>query len=134
MGEIQGLSDWIAADTERFEKRKKMFVFTSVFYRPTNEQVTEGFRYFVCGIDEVLAVFDAGDIAALTKLPYALDEDGDRDTSSVLVDLAYTPSVSLAAIQPVQYIDYNPTPMRPPLVLEGEKAQALKAVMLELGE
>jgi hypothetical protein len=134
MTDIQSISDWIANDSTRFEKRKKMLVFSSVFYRPTNEKLTEGFRYYACGIEELLAVFDAGDIEELTKLPYALDEDGDRDTSGVLVDLAYTPSVSIAAIQPVQYIDHNPTPMRPPLVLEGERAQAVKAAVLELGE
>ena len=134
MNAIQSLSEWIASDPTRFEKRRKMLVLSSTHYRPTGEQVTEGFRYYAWSIEDLLRVFDAGDMSALTKLPYALDEDGDRDTSGVLVDLAYTASVSLAAIQPVAYVDHAPTPQRPPLVLEGPQAQALKAVVLELGE
>lgn len=134
MNDIQPLSDWLESDTQRFQKKKRMFVFTDLIHRGTGEKVEEGFRYFACDIGAVLGLFDAGDIVGLSRLEYALDEDGDRDTSSVRVDLAYTPGFGFAAIQPVQYIEHAPTPLRPAMVLEGDEARRFKDALLALGE
>lgn len=116
------------------EKRRKMLILSELIYKPTGEKITEAFRYFACDIDPVAAAACAGDLAALTELPYALDEDGDRDTSAVLVDLAYTPSGSFVAVQPVEYRDYSPTPVAAPVVLEGDPAKALIASAKALGD
>ncbi|WP_258182686.1 hypothetical protein [Enhygromyxa salina] len=116
------------------EKRRKMLIFSELIYKPTGEKITEAFRYFACDIDPVEAAATAGDLEALTRLPYALDEDGDRDTSSVLVDLAYTPSGSFVAVQPVQYQDYGPVPVAPTVILEGASAKALIASAKALGD
>jgi hypothetical protein len=116
------LEDFLAAHPS-FEKRKKLLVMSDLFYKPTSEKVTEGFRYFACDVDDLMEAFGRGDFAAMAKLPFALDEDGEIDTSSVRLDLAYTPSGSVVAVQPVEFQDYNPTPVAPVLLLEGDAAK-----------
>lgn len=116
------------------EKRRKLLVFSEKIYKPTGEKVTEGFRYYSCDIGPVAQAATSGDFAALASLPFALDEDGDRDTSAVLVDLAWTPSGSLVIVQPVEYQDYSPTPVAAPLMLEGAAGQAVLAHVRTLGE
>ncbi len=116
------------------QKRRKLLVFSETIYTPTSEKITSAFRYFACDIAQVVAAVEAGDFVALTKLPYSLDDDGDRDTSSVLIDLAYTPSGSFVAVQAVEYQNYNPTPVTATSVLEGAAGQSVIAQVTELGD
>ena len=87
------LTDWLKAQTDTFETKKRMLVFTDLIHKPTGEKVVEGFRYFHAGIDELVAAFDADDVAAIRDLEYAIDEDGDVDTSAVCLLVAYTPTI-----------------------------------------
>jgi hypothetical protein len=48
-------------------------------------------------VDAVVDAFQRGDFAALKKLPFSLDEDGDPDTSSVRLEVAYTASGDVLA-------------------------------------
>lgn len=116
------------------QKRRKLLVFSELVYTPSGEKITEGFRYFACDIGPVAAAASAGDFETLASLAFALDEDGDRDTSSVLINLAYTPSGSFVAVQPVEYQNYNPTPVAPTFVLEGSAAQRMIAHVKALGD
>ena len=116
------------------QKRRKLLVFSELIYVPTGEKITEGFRYFACDSGPVAAAAGAADFETLTKLPFALDEDGDRDTSGVVIDLAYTPSGSFVAVQPVEYQNYNPTPVAAALVLEGPAGQRVIAHVKSLGD
>ena len=75
MSDIPDLIDWLKAQPDTFETKKKL-LFTSVIHKPTGEKVIEGYRYFATDTDAVIAAFETGDIAALQALPYALDEDG----------------------------------------------------------
>ncbi|MCA9639197.1 MAG: hypothetical protein KC492_00850 [Myxococcales bacterium] len=52
----------------------------------------------------------------------------------MVIDLAWTPSCSFVAAQPVEYRDHAPTPVAAPVVFEGPAAQALKDHVLALGE
>lgn len=117
MSEIVDLNDWLKAQPD-IEVKKKL-LFTSLIYTPTGEKVITGFRYFTNSIEEVVAAFETGDVAALTALDYALDEDGDPDTTSVLVSLAYTKSGAFMAAQPEEYQEYVPTNVREPKFLNG---------------
>ncbi len=115
-------------------KKRRMLVFTDLVFTPTGEVITDGFRYFTCGIDAVAPLAKAGDLEALSKLPFALDDEGDRDTSSVLINIAYTPSGSFVAVQPVEYQNSSPVPVAPTLVLEGPAGQRLIAFAKALGD
>jgi hypothetical protein len=117
-----------------FEQKKKLFVLSELVYKPTSEKVVEGFRYFACEMDAVLLAFQHGDFAALQKLPFSLDDDGDPDTSSVRLDVAYTASGSVVAAQPVEFQEYNPTPVAQVLLLEGETAQRAHAFVTALDQ
>lgn len=103
-------------------------------FKPTGEKVEEGFRYFTCSADELMQAFSARDIASIAKLPFALDEDGEPDTSAVCLDIAYTPSGAFVAAQPTEYRDHVPTRIAPVIFLEGAEAQALKDVMPSLDQ
>lgn len=127
------LSEYLASHPS-IGKRKKMFIFSETIYKSTGEKVTEGFRYFACGIADVAVAATSGNFEALTKLPFALDEDGDRDTSGVLIDLAYTPSGSFVAVQPVEYQNSAPCPVAAPFVLEGAAGQSVIAWVKQLGD
>jgi hypothetical protein len=120
------LTDWLKAQTDTFETKKRMLVFTDLIHKPTGEKVVEGFRYFHTGIDELVAAFDADDIAAIRDLEYAIDDDGDVDTSGVCLLVAYTPSGAFLAAQPQEYRDYVPTLVREPKYLTvGSDAREL---------
>jgi len=67
------------------------------------EKVVEGFRYFTAPIEALVAAFESGDLAAIEALPYALDDDGDQDTTSVCLLLAYTDGGAFLAAQPQEY-------------------------------
>lgn len=117
-----------------FERKKKLLVMSELIYKPTSEKVIEGFRYFACGVDAVMDAFRRGDFAALEKLPFSLDEDGDPDTSSVRLDVAYTGSGNVVAAQPVEFQEYNPTPVAEVLLLEGEAARRAHAIVTALDQ
>jgi hypothetical protein len=109
MTDYLDLTDWLKAQTDTFETKKRMLVFTDLIHKPTGEKVIEGFRYFHSGIDELVAAFDADDVDAIRDLEYAFDDDGDVDTSAVCLQLAYTASGAFLAAQPQEYRDYVPT-------------------------
>jgi hypothetical protein len=113
MTAIPELDDWLKAHTDTFEAKKKL-LFTSLFHKESGEKVVEGYRYFTNDISEVVAAFESGDLANLQALDYALDEDGDPDTTSVCLLLAYTKSGAFVAAQPQEYQDYVPTVVREP--------------------
>lgn len=115
MSEPVKLIDWLKTQPE-FEVKKKLLG-TSIIHTTSGEKVIEGFRYFTNPIEEVVAAFTTGDTAALTALDYALDEDGDPDTTSVVVNLAYTKSGAFLAAQPEEYQDYVPTAVAEPKFL-----------------
>jgi len=115
--EIVDLTDWLKAQPE-FEVKKKL-LFSSIIHTPSGEKVIEGFRYFTNSIDEVVAAFETGTVSALTALDYALDEDGDPDTTSVCIKLAYTKGGAFLAAQPQEYQDYVPTDVREPKFLDA---------------
>jgi len=115
--DIIELSDWLKNQTETFETKKRLLVFTDLIHKPTGEKVVEGFRYFATDIDTLTAAFDADDLDSIAGLEYALDEDGDADTSAVCLLVAYTPSGAFLAAQPQAFIDYVPTVVREPKYL-----------------
>ena len=117
MTEIVDLTDWLKAQPE-FEVKKKL-LFSSIIHTPSGEKVVEGFRYFTNPIEEVVAAFETGKVSALTALDYALDEDGDPDTTSVCIKLAYTKGGAFLAAQPQEYQDYVPTDVREPKFLDA---------------
>ncbi len=118
------LEDFLAKHPN-FVKKRKLLVLSELVYQPTSEKVTEGFRYFACAMGGILAALQARDFAALEKLPFALDDEGDADTSAVRLDVAYTNSGSVVAVQPVEYKDSMPTPVAPVLLFEGAEARQL---------
>jgi len=122
MTEIIDLDDWLKAQADKFETRKKL-LFKSIWHKPTEEKVVDGYRYFNNSIEELLAALDSGDFANVLALDYSLDEDGDPDTSSVALLLAYTKSGAFFAVQPQQYQDYVPTLIREPVYVTATLAQ-----------
>ena len=126
MTEIPALSDWLKTQTDTFEAKKKL-LFTSIIHKPSGEKVVEGYRYFTNPIEDVVAAFESGDLANVQALDYALDEDGDPDTTSVALLLAYTKSGAFLAAQPEEYQDYVPTSVREPRFFPAslELAEAL---------
>lgn len=125
MPEFIALDQWLKSQTQTFTTKKRLVVFKDLVHIPTGEKVVEGFRYFHAPIESVLAAFDAGDLEALAALPFALDDDGDPDTSAVSISLAYTASGSYVAAQPQEYQDFVPTWMREPKVLTSPRAREL---------
>jgi hypothetical protein len=118
MTDIPDLIDWLTAQPDTFETKKKL-LFKSVIHKPSGEKVIEGYRYFRSSIDELTAAFESGDLATVQALEYALDEDGDPDTSSVSLLLAYTKSGAFFAAQPEEYQDYVPVRVREPRFVAG---------------
>jgi hypothetical protein len=133
VNEIKDLSDTLES-LDCIEDKTFLWFFGSLVYKPTGEKVIKGFRYFTCEINQVAEAVASMDLEALAKLPFAIDEEGDVDTSSVLVDLAYTESGSFAAIQPVEYQDYKPTPVAPVTILEGEQAKPVAPKLKEIDQ
>ena len=123
MSEIIELADWLKGQADTFETKKKLF-FTSIIHKPSGEKVVEGFRYFAAPIEALVAAFESGDLAAIEALPYALDDDGDPDTTSVCLLLAYTEGGAFLAAQPQEYRDYEPFLVREPTYFTATGAQA----------
>ena len=121
MTDFPDLSTWLKGQTDTFEVKKKL-LFSSIIHKPSGEKVVEGFRYFTNPIEDVVAAFETGDLAALQALDYALDEDGDPDTSGVAINLAYTKSGAFFAAQPEEYQDYVPTKVRDARFVTGSLA------------
>jgi hypothetical protein len=134
MGSHKGLDEFLREQKGKFEVRKKMLVMSSLYYLPTSEKVIEGFKYFDCPIGDLMGAFQRGDFKAISELPPAEDDDGDADTSSVRLDVAYTQSGSLFAAQPVEYQSYNPTAVADVVMLEGAAAKALLPLFAELDQ
>ncbi|KYF87095.1 hypothetical protein BE20_02960 [Sorangium cellulosum] len=131
--EIKDLSDSLRADP-RFTTRRKWLILSELVYLPTREKVEEGFRYFTCPVEALTAALARRDFAAIAKLPFALDAEGDPDTSAVRLDLAYTASGALAAFQPVEFREHVPTPLSASVILEGAEAQALRETLREIDQ
>ncbi|GIG21594.1 hypothetical protein Cch01nite_23180 [Cellulomonas chitinilytica] len=121
MTDIPDLTDWLAGQPDVFETKKKIFGKTIV-HKPSGEKVVEGYRYFRSSIDELVDAFESGDLAAVQALEYALDEDGDADTSAVALLLAYTKNGAFLAAQPEEYQDYVPVRVRAPRYFPGSTA------------
>lgn len=123
------IDDFLAQDTNGKVKDKTWFLgmFGSVTYTVTGEKVHGGFRYFTCEPAPLLEALERRDIKAMLELPFALDEDGEVDTSSLLINLHYTDSGSMLAMQVTEYQNYNPTPISPVTFLEGQEAKDLIA-------
>ena len=121
MTDIPNLTDWLTAQPDLFETKKKLFGKT-VIHKPSGEKVVEGFRYFRASIDEVTSAFETGDLTAVQALEYALDEDGDADTTSVALLLAYTKSGAFLAAQPEEHRNYEPVRVREPRFFPGSVA------------
>ncbi|OGQ91623.1 MAG: hypothetical protein A2289_04805 [Deltaproteobacteria bacterium RIFOXYA12_FULL_58_15] len=134
MAKIPRLDEYIEQQTDKFEKKRRLLILSHLSYKPTGEKVEEGFRYFACDIGQLVQAFSRQDFGAIAKLPFALDESGDADTSAVLLDLAYTRSGSVVAAQPVEYQNYNPIAVANPIVFEGERAKGLAALVRELDQ
>ena len=107
MSEIIDLTKWLKAQTDKFETKKRLLLFTDIIHTPSGEKVKEGFRYFHADADELLAAFDADDVEAITRLPYALDAEGEIDTSGLCLKLAYTPGSAFLAAQLFLGKDFN---------------------------
>lgn len=131
---INYLRDYLEQQTDRFGKRRKLLIMSEFVYKPTNEKIREGFRYFRCEPSSLLDAFTRRDIQAISALPFAIDDEGYPDTSSVLIELAYTNSGSMVACHPQVYRDYAPRSVAPPLLLENAAAQQVALLVKNLDQ
>lgn len=136
MAKYKGIDEYLEEDCGGKFKDKTWLLglFGSVVYTPTGEKVAGGFRYFTCDIGPVLQAFEARDVGAMLALPYALDDDGEPDTSAVMVNLHYTPSGSAVAIQVTEYQNSEPIAVSPVWLAEGAEAQGLLPQVKELDQ
>jgi len=118
------LEDYVLSHPQ-FYKDKKWLIFSQLKYKATGEKLRQGFRYFACESAPLLEAFKRQDFACIASLPFCLDEEDEPDTSAVCLDIWYTDSGSAVAAQPVEYINHNPQPIAPPLVLEGDASRAI---------
>ncbi len=110
----------------RFQDKSWLFgLFGSVVYAPTGETVLTGFRYYACEASRLKAAVEALDLKTLETMPFAVDDEGEPDTSGVVVDLHYTATGSMVAIQLSEYQDHRPVPLTSPVLLEREAAAQL---------
>lgn len=121
-------------DGKFVDKTWLLGLFGSVVYTPTGEKVKGGFRYYSCPAQQVIAAFEARDLPALAGLPFSLDDDGEPDTSAVLINLHYTPSGSAVAMQVSEYQDHQPVAVTPVWLSEGPEAQAMVAQVKTLDQ
>jgi hypothetical protein len=134
MAQYEDLDEVLKKMPSKFKFVKKFFFWDSLTYLPTGEKLIEGFRYFNCSIDTLMQAFSADDFAAIAKLPFALDEKGEIDTSSVCLLVSYTPSGSFFASQPHEYRDDEPVNMAAPRMFEGEAAKGFLALAKSLDQ
>ncbi len=133
---MKDIDDYLVQDCGgKFEDKTWLFgLFGSMVYLPTGEKVKGGFRYFACELPAVLEAFESGDLSRFLELPFAVDADGDVDTSAIVVDLHYTPSGSVVALQVREYQNHNPTPVTPVRLLEGPAGRAVLTQIVELDQ
>jgi hypothetical protein len=125
MATYKQLEDYLKQDCAgKFVDKRKFFgLFGAFSYQPTGEKVVEDFGYFDCELASALDAFNRKDLEGLARIPLC---DADN-RGSVRVDLAYTETGSMAALQIVEYQNYNPTPVTPVWLLEGDEAKAALA-------
>jgi hypothetical protein len=134
MNAFPDLPEHLRGMKDKFLEKKMLFIWDKLIYMPTGEKVKEGFRYFACSAQALTDAFQQGDFTAINALPFALDDEGEPDTSAVCLHVTYTESGSVFAAQPEEYQDYNPKPVAPPLVLFGEEAKALLGTAQQLDQ
>ena len=136
MSTYKDIDDFLAQDCPGKFKDKTRFLglVGSVIYTVTGEELKGGFRYFECEPEDLVAAFENMDLKAMLDLEYAEDEDGDPDTSSLLITLHYTDSGSVLAMQVQQYQNYQPVPITPVVFLEGPAAKAHIELVKELDQ
>lgn len=133
---MKSLDDFLTQDLGgKFQDKTWLFgLFGSFVYTPTGEKAVSGFRYYACDASAAQAAFQSGDVGALLRLPFALDEDGDPDTSAVAVVMRYTASGSAVALQVEMHQQSEPMPASSVWLLEGPAAQALIAQVKQLDQ
>lgn len=133
---VKDIDEYLVQDCGgKFQNKTRLFgLFGSMVYVPTREKVKGGFRYFACELPAVLEAFESGDVSRFLDLPFAVDDDGDPDTSAIVVDIHYTPSGSVVALQVREYQNHNPTPVTPVRLLEGAAGQAALTQIVELDQ
>lgn len=136
MPHFKEIDDFLTQDCQGKFKDKSWFLglFGSMIYTPTKEKVLQGFRYFACDTAPVIAACQSGNLADIAQLPFALDDDGDPDTGAVLINLYYTESGSMLALQVEEYQNSNPVPVTPVVLLEGPAAQSQIALVKKLDQ
>jgi hypothetical protein len=119
----------------KFADKSWLFGLLGAFrYTPTGEKMDVGFRHFATDAATVLAAFERRDVNALLALPFALDDEGDADTSAVLVTMRYTPTGSAIALQVEEYVEGDPRPRSEVWLLEGAAGQAVIAQITKLDQ
>lgn len=114
------LREWVVTAGRGLRNPHPYFVSAG---KSTGEKVEEDFGYFDCDITSVLAAFNRRDLAQLAQFPLC-DSD---NRGPVRVDLAYTESGTMAALQIVEFQNHDPTPVTPVLLLEGTDAKVALA-------
>lgn len=113
MSDFPRFHDWLKAQPE-FETRKRFLILSDDYYKPTNEKLKTGFRYFDVDGATLLEAFDSGDFEAIAALPRLIDDEGEPDTGAISVWLGYTKSGAILVVQPVIDVDYVPSYPREP--------------------
>lgn len=133
---VKSIDEYLVEDCGgKFADKTWLFgLFGSMVYVPTGEKVTGGFRYFACELPQVVEAFEARALSTLLELPFALDDDGEPDTSTIVVDLHYTSSGSAVAMQVREYQNSEPVPVTPVILLEGPDAKAIVEQVKQLDQ
>jgi hypothetical protein len=136
MSEFKDIDQFLLEDCQGKFKDKTWFLglFGSVIYTGTGEKVQGGFRYYICAPEALVDAFTKKDFAAMSNLPFALDNDGEPDTSALLISLHYTNSGSVLAMQVQEYQNSCPVPITPTVLLEGPAAQAVIETVKKLDQ
>lgn len=136
MSTHKDIDKFLEEDCQGKIKDKTWFLglFGSVIYTVTGEKVQGGFRYFTCEAPPLVAALGKLDLSAMLGLPFALDDDGNVDTSSLLISLHYTNSGSMLAMQVQEYQNHSPVPLTPVVFLEGAAAKVHIDKVMELDQ
>lgn len=98
-------------------------LFTQLQYLPASEPILMGFCCFSGTSDDLRDAFAQATPEALLALPLALDDQGAQTVSTVRLELAYTASGNLLAMQPIRYEEWVPTPDDEARILDGAEAR-----------
>jgi len=136
MADYKDIDEYLVEDCQGKIKDKTWLLglLGSVVYTPTGEKVSGGFRYFDNCLGLLLERFERLDLRGIMELPFALDDDGDPDTSDIVLDLHYTKSGSMVAMQVGQFRNSQRVSVTPTRFLEGPDAAACLAQVLELDQ